>query len=220
MATTTDRRPVLDATPLYAWVGVTDLAVERVRKAVAEAQERQAKAQQAARQFDVRTVAQEVPTKAVAAALDAANKAEVQYEGFAARGKELVDRILGQQSTRDLLNQAGSSLNLSKGAFGVARKAADDTATAWRSALGVGRRSAGAVVETAVEGTEVTAEATADAARAAESTTETAAKSATARTRKNAATAKTAAKATRATAAKTATTAAQAAMDGAEKVGN
>ena len=100
------------------------------------------------RGFDPKAAAQEVPTRAVAVALTVASKAEAQYEELAKRGKDLYERVRTQQSTQDLLDQAGNTLSRTKGAVTTARKAADDTATAVRGTLGVGRREAGAVVET------------------------------------------------------------------------
>jgi len=190
MATTNNRRQ-LDPTPFYAVVGVTDLAVERVRH------------------FDAKTAAQEVPTRAVAVALTVAGRAEAQYEELAKRGKGLYQRVRTQQSTQELLNQAGSTLSRTKGAVTTARKAADDTATAVRDTLGVGRREAGAAVET-----------TGSATRAATDTTRRSAKKTATRARKNANATKSAAKGVRTSATKTASKASGAAKTTASKVGD
>ena len=202
MATSNSNRRQLDPTPLYAVVGVTDLAVERVRAA-------QLEAQRALTGFDPKTAAQEVPTRAVGIALTVASKAEAQYEEFAKRGKNLYERVRTQRSTQDLVNQAGNTLSRTRGAVTTARRAADDTATAVRGTLGVGRRETGAAVGT-----------TGTATRSATRTTTRAAKKSTTRARKNASTTKSAAKGVRTSAAKTASKASTAAKDTAGKVGD
>lgn len=209
MASNTDNRRQLDPTPLYAVVGATDLAVERVRAAARSAAQAQLEAQKALSGFDARTAAQDVPTRAVAVALTVASRAEAQYEELAKRGKSLYERILTQQSTQDLLAQAGITLSRSRGAVTTARKAADDTATAVRSTLAVGRREAESVAGTTSAATE-----------SATSTTRRSARKTTARTSTNAAATKSAVKGVRTSASKTASKAATAAKDTADKVGD
>ncbi len=89
MATTT--------TPLFAVVGATDLAVERVRAAAANASAVQAQFDPVAfgsqAQKALLNQAQEAPTKAAARALEVAGRAEAAYEDLAERGKLLVDRV-------------------------------------------------------------------------------------------------------------------------------
>jgi len=206
---TSDTRRQLDPTPFYAVVGATDLAVERVRAAARSAGQAQHEAQKALSELDPRTAAQEVPTRAVAVALTFASRAEAQYEELAKRGKSLYERVRTQQATLDLLDQAGSTLSRTRGAVTTARKAADDTATAVRGTLGVGRREAGVAVETAGSA----------AGSATDATTRSATKAAT-RTRKNATATRSAAKGVRTSAAKTASKAPRAAKGAAGKVGD
>jgi heparin binding hemagglutinin HbhA len=208
MATTGNRRQI-DPTPLYAVVGVTDLAVERVRAAARNANQAQLEAQKALTGFDPRSTAQEVPTRAVAAALTVASRAESQYEELAKRGKNLYERVRTQRSTQDLLNQAGNTLSRTKGAVTTARKAADDTASAVRGTLNIGRREAAGVVGT----TEAAAGSAAD-------TTRRSARKTTTRAQKNAAATKSAAKGVKTSASKTASATKSAAKDTADKVGD
>src|SRR4051794_20035104 len=98
MATTGNNRRDIDPTPLYAVVGFTDLAVERVRAAARSAAHAQIEAQRALSGLDPKTTAQDVPTRAVAVALTLASRAEAQYEELAKRGKTLYERVLTQQS--------------------------------------------------------------------------------------------------------------------------
>lgn len=229
MATTTKNDTVygIDPTPLFAVVGVTDLAVERVRAAVAGASAVQAQfeARVAAAQagvekqineFDpqvLRAQAQDVPNKAAAFALTTASKAttraEATYGDLAKRGKSLVDRIRSQQATQDLLGQAGSTVSRGKAVVTVARKAADDTTSAVLSTLNVGKREANAVVEQTEANVETAARKT-----------EASAKKTATTTRKRAAATESTAKGARTSAKKTASKAATATKQAAKKVGN
>ena len=227
MATSTDSgRPGMSSTPLFAVVGATDLAVERVRAAAANASNVhaqisavqaqlsavQAGVQKRVSEFDpkvLRGQAQEVPLRAAGRALEAAGKAEAAYEEFARRGKELVDRVRSQASTQDLVQQAGSTLNRGRAAVTVARRAADDTASAILGTLNVGRTEAAAVVEDTRADLETAAKKTRASARG---TAETA--------RKDAATTKSAAKGAQTSAGRTAKKAGTAARTTAKKVGN
>ena len=206
---TTGNRRNLDPTPFYAVVGVTDFAVERVRAAAHSATVAQAEAQKALSGFDAKSAAQEVPTRAVGIALTVASKAEAQYEELAKRGKGLYERVRTQQSTQDLVAQAGNTLNRTKGAVTTARKAADDTASAVRGTIGVGRREAAGVAGT-----------TGTATGSAATTTRRAAKKTTTRAAKNASATKSAAKGVRTSAGKTAGKAATATKTAAKKVGD
>jgi heparin binding hemagglutinin HbhA len=202
---TTGNRRNLDPTPFYAVVGVTDFAVERVRAAARSATVAQAEAQKALSGFDARSAAQEVPTRAVGIALTVASKAEARYEELAKRGKGLYERVRTQQSTQDLVAQAGSTLSRTKGAVTTARKAADDTAAAVRGTIGVGRREAAGVAE---------------ATGSATTKTEVAAKQAATRATKNASATKSAAKGVGTSASKTASKAATASKTAAKKLGD
>ena len=211
------------STPLFAVVGATDLAVERVRAAAANASAVQAQfeakvsavsadVEKRVTEFDPKTLrsqAQEVPTKAAARALEAAGRAEAAYEELAKRGKKLVDRVRSQASTQDLMNQAGNTLSRGRAAVTVARKAADDTASAIIGTLTVGRHE----VESVVEQTEVRVETAAKNTGASASKTATTA-------RKRAAATKSAAKGVETSASKTAVKARTAAKTAAKKVGN
>jgi heparin binding hemagglutinin HbhA len=214
-------------TPLFAVVGVTDLAVERVRAAAAGASAAgaQFEARMSAVQADVekrvsefdpkslRAQAQEAPTRAAARALEAASKAEARYEELAKRGKELVDRIRSQTSTQDLVTQAGNTLSRGKSAVTIARRAADDTASAIRDTLNLGRTEAATVVTTVVQEAEV------DTETAARKTTSSARKTA-ATGRKRAAATKSAVKGVRTSTGKTSTSAGRAVKNATKKVGD
>lgn len=218
MATATDTDRSAIPTPLFAVVGATDLAVERVRAVVAgvPAVQAQFEARVSAVQSDVEkrvsefdpkalgAKATEVPAKAAARALEVASIGQARYEALAVRGKTLVDSIRSQASTQQLFDQAGSTVSRGKAAYTTALKAADGTYSAILSTIGVGKHEA---------------EEVADETRAAAKKTSTSAKKAAATARKGAAATKSAAKGVRTSAKKTAAAATTAVEDAADKVG-
>jgi hypothetical protein len=147
MATSTEHqdrpaRPSIPTTPLFAVVGVTDLAVQQVRAAAASASSLQ---QQFRSDVEARLVAldpktlkaqaEQAPNRAVAKALEVAVKAEAAYEELARRGKDLVERVYPPSATPTFRDQAGSTLNRG-------RAAVTDTASAIRGTLSLGRSGA------------------------------------------------------------------------------
>lgn len=175
------RKTVSQYPPVLAVVGVTDLAVARVRKAAeqvptyqAEVESRVTKAQEEVEKvfasLDPATVqafvaknldrkhlqaqAQQVPALAVARVLEVAGKVEGVYEGLATRGRQLVDRVEAQPATQDLLAQGKSTLTRTRAAVTTARKAVDETASAAMGVVSAGRKGAVEVVEDVVQGIE------------------------------------------------------------------
>jgi tartrate dehydratase beta subunit/fumarate hydratase class I family protein len=204
------RKTFTDTTPVYAAVGVTDLAVERLRDVRARATTRAAAVRvdldittmqdRAVKRFEkVTEQAQQIPVQFRSQTIEAAGKARVTYSGLAVRGEKLVKRIRNQKSTKDLIAQAGSTVSLGKGAVTTVRKAAQDTQRAAKVTLATGRREAGSVaasvqdsvskapakVATVIEGTGTTTTAkksTASAERATRSVATSARKTAAAAT--------------------------------------
>jgi heparin binding hemagglutinin HbhA len=145
------RKTVTDTTPVYAAVGVTDLAVEKVRHArsravaaradfhvsalqdiaakraekVAKRAEKVAEQahQVAERAEKVAGQAQQIPALALNQTLEAAGKAHTTYTELAVRGEKLVTRLRSQKATKDLLAQAGTTVSFGKGAVTTVRKA-------------------------------------------------------------------------------------------------
>lgn len=232
MATATPTHRPTDPTPLYALVGATDLAVEGVRHALADAARRQAEVQAELQtqleQFQagllrrraevtkllgergrLQAEIEQVPALVLGRTLEAAAKAETRYEELAERGKSLLERLRSQKATQDLVTQGKVTISRTKAAVTTARHAAGDVAASARDTVTVGRRQAAAAAEGAAASV---AEHTDVAKDAAASTAATARKAAT-RTR-------TAAKRAATSARKTASTAAEAAESGADKVGD
>lgn len=240
--TTTLRKAVSDATPVYAAVGATELALERVREAREQAiktREQFVKQATQAREdyaFDtlstkaqarvnalVDEVVEEVhayPSVARERGRSVAARAQKSYEDLATRGADLVKRIREQQSTQDFLSQAESTIALGKGAVTSVRHAAADIERSAKATLTVGRREAAstteAVLDTVAEGVESTSEEVAAEVTESAKRTSTAAKRTTTTARKRTSAAKSSAKAARTSASKTASKAATAAKDAAK----
>lgn len=123
------RKSVTDTTPVYAVVGVTDLAVEKMRAARIELDPRALSAR-----------AQRVPTNAVTLTLEAAGKAEEAYDDLALRGRKLIGRIRKQRATQDLIAQGKVTLSRGKAAVTTVRRGAVDTRTAAKSTITVAKR--------------------------------------------------------------------------------
>ena len=128
------RKSVTDSLPFQALVGVTDLAVERVRVAVADVE----KMVGSFEPRDLQTAAQQLPARAVSSATQTAaalaDRAEATYTELTGRGKDLIERVRSQRATQDLIEQSRGTVSLARGAVTTARKAAAETASA---AIGV-----------------------------------------------------------------------------------
>ncbi len=220
------RKNVIDTTPVFVAVGLTDLAVEKVRDARVKATTvridldpatLQTKAQ--ARVTEVAEQAQELPALALNRSLELAGKAQETYENVAARGEKLVKRVRTQKSTKDLLAQAEATFALGKGAVTTVRKSATDIQRSAKATLTTGRKEA-AVAADAIAGSivEEAAEAT-TAVKTSATRTRTAAKRSATTTKNAAAKGKSATKGATTSARKTATATKKASTAAAKKVG-
>jgi len=186
------RKTVTDTTPVYAAVGVTDLAIERLREARTRAATRAAAVRtdldvsvmqdRAAKRFEkVAEQAQQIPAQVRSQTVEVAGKARETYSDLAVRGEKLVKRIRNQKSTKDLFAQAGNTVSLGKGAVTTVRKAAHETQHAAMATLATGRREAESIAASVHDGVRVTGhtggKATATTRTAAEGTVTTAKKS-------------------------------------------
>jgi hypothetical protein len=232
------RKTVTDTTPVFYAVGLTDLAVEKLREAGKKAEARTTRFDAAALQTKAQarlteiagqaetalgtTVAQvkEIPALALNRSLELASKAQDEYETIATRGEKLVSRVRTQKSTKDLIAQAEATFALGKGAVTTARKSAADIQRSAKATLTTGRKeavvAADAIAESVVD---ETTEAT-TAVKAATTRTRTAAKRTATTTKKSAARTRTAAKGTATGARKTAAASKKAAEAAATKVGD
>ncbi len=221
------RKNVIDTTPVFAAVGLTDLAVEKVRDASARATAvrldldptaLQTRAQ--ARVHVVAEQAQELPALALNRSLEIAGKAAESYESIAARGEKLVKRVRTQKATQDLLAQAESTVALGKGAVTTVRKSATGIQRSAKATLTTGRKEAATVAETVVGTVAAESAEAGTAAKASAKRTRTAAKRTATTAKKSTAATKSATKGAATSARKTATAAKKASAATAEKVGD
>jgi heparin binding hemagglutinin HbhA len=230
------RKSVAEATPVFAVVGATDLAAEKVRDArsqVLAARKTITSVDPKAVQKDVATNAekalksvQDVPATVLERTLELAGSAQHRYDALARRGERLVTRIRTQQATQDLVSQAGQTVSAGRGAVTTVRKAVSNTQSSARGTVTTGRRQATRVAHVVsdvarreakevADSAAVVADATADARKA----TTSAAKRTRTTARKGAQATTSRAKATTTSARKSAPRARKAASDAAKKVG-
>jgi heparin binding hemagglutinin HbhA len=215
------------ATPLFAVVGVTDLAVERVREARLRAEkartELQADLAPTAVQKRAEIVIEDVkalPTKALNQGVATADQVTKGYEDLAVRGEKLVTRIKNQKATKDLVAQAETTLSLGKGAVTTARKAVLDVRSSALATFTTGRKEATHVAQIVVDTVAEDAEFAATEVQASAKRTRTAAKRTTTTATKARKRTATSAKATTTSAKKAAASTTKATAKAADKVGN
>ena len=192
-----DLKKTVDATPFFAAVGATDLAVEKMREARLRADKARAvlsadlaPAKVQARATTIADQVKEIPAVVLNETLVIGGKVAEGYDELAVRGHQLVTRLRNQKATQDLVAQAETTVAQAKGAVTTARKAAADVERSAKATLTTGRKEAakvaavvtGSVVEeTKVATTEVkkSAKATRTAAKRTSTTTKNAAKKTT-----------------------------------------
>ncbi|MFN8098978.1 MAG: hypothetical protein U0Q21_11920 [Dermatophilaceae bacterium] len=217
-----------DGTPFYAALGVTDLAIERMREVGAMAQENATKSAQdvsdlptkASDRFDAfRKQLEDAPQHVRESAATALETAIEFYEDLANRGEKLVDRIRNQQATKDLVHQVKATESQAKGAMTTARKSVEAIEESAMATLTTGTQEVRKVaVKIAESVSDETKLATSELKAGAERTRAAARKTATT-TRKSADAMTTKAKAATTSARKSAAAVTEAAKDAAAKVG-
>lgn len=227
MSVMTDIKNTVDATPFFAAVGATDLAVEKVREARIRAEKVRvelsadlAPAKVQARATTLVDGVKEIPAVVLNETMVVGGKVAEGYDELAVRGKNLVKRIRNQKSTKDLVAQAETSVAQAKGAVTSARNAAADIERSAKATLTTTRKEAVKLAEvvtgSVTEGLEtVEAEVTESAKR-----TRTAAKRTSTTTKNASKKAVSSAKAATTSARKTAVAAEKATEKAAEKVGD
>ncbi|HEX5533270.1 MAG TPA: hypothetical protein VFX33_05965 [Actinomycetales bacterium] len=196
----------------YAVVGLTDLAVERVKTAQQRAAALRVELERvepAEELKKIQTRVQQLPTIAVSAGVEAATKAEATFGDLAVRGKVLVERIREQRSTQELVEQGKQTISRGKAAVTTIRRGAAATVA-----------TAEDTVETAeADAAEVAAEVK-TAVRKRTQRTRTAAKRTATTARKRTTAAKDQTKAAVNSAKETADVATEAVEESAEKIGD
>ena len=226
-ATKTRKVTQTPATPLFAVVGATDLAVERARDARLRADKVRADLRAdlapTAVQKRAEVVIEDVkafPTKALNQGVATADQVTKGYEDLAVRGEKLVTRIKNQKATKDLIAQAETTLSLGKGAVTTARKAVLDVRTSALATFTTGRNEAAHVAEIVADTVVEDVEFAATDIKAAAKRTRTAAKRTNTTATKAAKRTTTSAKAATTSARKTAATTTKATAKAADKVGD
>ena len=205
-------------TPAYVAVGLTDLAVEKMREAnlfdpIQLRKDFSVQAEKAVRQ------AQQAPATLLTRGRRLSEAAQADYVELAERGEQVIERIRGQQATQDFVAQLDNTVSITRGAMSTARNAVVQS-----------ERAAVATLKTGIDEAENVAVKLAETAREDVEVTRTSVREATARTR--AAAARTSgvansgarntsarAKATATSARKSASKAADAASAAAEQIG-
>lgn len=200
--------------PVFAYVGVTDLAVEKVRVAVADVSKRVAVVQKTdakkiraaieARVNELQGEALAYPAKVQSLVDGNVTAATTAYSDLIKRGESLVGRIRRQQSTKATVKAADTTVAKAKTTVTQAKEAAE--------------ASVDAADRTAA--TKVAPQAKSKPAARKASAKKSAATTARKKATKKTATAQSSAKATATAAKSTATNAVQAVADAAEKVGD
>ena len=221
------RKTVTDTTPVYAAVGVTDLAIERLREARARAAAARPDLSVSAMQGravkrieKVGGQALHIPAQVRDQTVEAADKAQHTYSELAVRGETLVKRLRSQKATQDLRAQADNTLALGKDAVTTVRKAAVDSRRAAKATLTTSRKEAEVVIEAIAASVKDEAGTTTEVVREAAKATRTSAKRTATTVRKSTVAAEHSAAATAASAAKTAAAVAEAARIATPKVGD
>ena len=208
---TTVKKVVTDQA--YATLGATDLAVEQVRTtgdriSAAGAELAPAKVQ----------------ARVKSAPADARTFVEKGYADLTDRGEKLAERIANQQSTKDLVNQAESTISMGKGFVTTVRNAVAEVERSAKATLTIGRKEAVKAAEAVADSVDVdvkvdTAKAKKAVSGSAKRTT-TAAKRTNTTAKKAATRTRTATKSTATAAKKTAAKTTTAATKATEKVGD
>lgn len=223
------KKTVSDATPVFAAVGITDLAVEKVRDARTQA----VAARKALTAVDPKGLQVELSTQAEKAAkqvqgapavflgrgLEIAGRAQEQYDALATRGEALVKKLRDQKSTKDLLAQVDQTVAAGKGAVTTARKAVVSTQQSALATFTTGRKEAVKAADAIVDTIEQDVDATTAQVKDSAKRTRSAAKKTATTARKGAAATSSRTKAAGTTARKTTTRARKATVAGAGKVG-
>ena len=205
-------------TPAYVAVGLTDLALEKMREAnlfdpIQMRKELSAQAEKAVKQ------AQQAPGMFVNRGRKLAEAAQADYDVLAERGEQVIERIRGQQATQDLKAQLDNTVSITRGAMSTARNAVQETERAAVATLKTGVSEAEQVAVKLAETAREDANVTAESMREATSRTRAAARRTHAAAQDGAKNTSSRAKATTTSARKSAAKARTAASAAAEKVG-
>ncbi len=125
--------------PLYAVAGVGDLAVEKVKNLRADLTKGETPVKDKATKLpkqvadkitDLPAEARKLSTKLTDLADEQVKAADARFEKLATRGESIVNRVRNQKSTKDLLDQAKSTISKARSVRGATTRGTKDTKTA------------------------------------------------------------------------------------------
>jgi heparin binding hemagglutinin HbhA len=137
--------------PFYAFAGVGDLAVEKVKNFRTDLTAEDTSVKDRATKFpkqvadkitDLPKEARKVADKLTDAVDEQVKAADERYEKLAKRGEDIVKRVRTQKSTKDLLDQAKSTINKARNVRGTATDGVQKTTNAAKSTVTTARKTA------------------------------------------------------------------------------
>ena len=130
--------------PFYAVAGVGDLAVEKVKNLRPSAEDKSVKdlpKQLTDKITDLPKEARKVADKLTDVVDEQVKAADERYAKLAERGESLVKRVRTQKSTKDLVEQAKTTISKARGVRGAATNGAKNTRTAAKSTVTAARKT-------------------------------------------------------------------------------
>ncbi len=131
--------------PLYAFAGVGDLAVEKVknlRPAAEDKSVRDLPKQLTDKLTDLPKEARKLGDKLTDRVDTQVRAADERYEKLAKRGEDIVKRVRTQKSTKDLVEQAKTTISKARNVRGTATEGAKKTTDAAKSTVTSARKTA------------------------------------------------------------------------------
>jgi heparin binding hemagglutinin HbhA len=153
-------------TPFYAYVGVTDLAVEAVREVVADVQSRVRGYQNDVAKVDLQPKAlrEQAVTRVQSLVDDNVSALNDTYGDLVKRGESLVGRIRRQESTKQTVKSAETTVAKAKTTRTQASKATATTAKKAAKTVRTTAKKQGAPARSSAKATTTAAKKTANAA--------------------------------------------------------
>ncbi|WP_168582898.1 hypothetical protein [Gephyromycinifex aptenodytis] len=130
------RRTALDSG--FAMLGITDLAIERLRLMQQQMEELRAELTSRSVVGEFKRISGRVvslPNDVISSGLETAEKAEEQFDNLAARGRNLVERVSHDEAVAELFDQGRATVSRGKSLVTVTRKGAKKSTEAAQDAL-------------------------------------------------------------------------------------
>jgi heparin binding hemagglutinin HbhA len=131
--------------PFYAFAGVGDLAVETVKNLRPSAEDKSVKdlpKQLTDKLTDLPKDVRKLGDKLTDRVDSQVKAADERYEKLAKRGEDIVKRVRTQKSTKDLVEQAKTTISKARNVRGTATEGAKKTTTAAKTTVDSARKTA------------------------------------------------------------------------------